>query len=287
METTMTATEATALVDAGPCQACGDDQFDHKRGRGGCKVPGCGCGAYERPEPAPRLPNPDASSSQVRNTGPALEVDPGSSVPSEVPPAEPERTRAELVADLTAQSIELGTYDMAVPGDGEPTCAYPLGEDQGEHDHALCEDVVAERSEQETATESVYCADERCAQADLARRRTSHERQMRLAAERDEARVRVDALTATVARLRDDLNRATLGRQRAQDALDEAVRAGTAAATRVLWRYDAEQCETCGSRYTVPVQHEHPLTPVTVLVVRRETTEGSATAGPDNRTKEN
>ncbi|MEV4846116.1 hypothetical protein AB0K20_23225 [Micromonospora matsumotoense] len=29
---------------------------------------------------------------------------------------------------------------------GLPTCAYPNGEDEGEHDHAMCEDVVAERA---------------------------------------------------------------------------------------------------------------------------------------------
>ncbi|QDY06136.1 hypothetical protein FJK98_02300 [Micromonospora sp. HM134] len=43
-----------------------------------------------------------------------------------------------------------------------------------------------------------------------------------------------------------------------------------------LWRYDARQCETCGFRTTVPgLRHEHPLVPVTVLVVRREVVPGA------------
>ncbi|MGW3608974.1 hypothetical protein ACWD6N_03645 [Micromonospora sp. NPDC005163] len=61
-------------------------------------------------------------------------------------------------------------------------------------------------------------------------------------------------------------------RDKAQGAYDDAIRTGTAAAANVLYRYDADQCTTdgCGSRYTVPVDHRHPLTPVTVLIVRRE-----------------
>lgn len=83
------------------------------------------------------------------------------------------------------------------------------------------------------------------------------------------AEQRVDELTATVDRLRIELDRANAARQLAQDALDDATRTGPA----VLWQYDADQCEKCGRRYTVPADdHPHPLTPVTVLVVRRPVT---------------
>jgi hypothetical protein len=46
---------------------------------------------------------------------------------------------------------------------------------------------------------------------------------------------------------------------------------------RVLWQYDADQCQTCGSRFTRWVDHEHPLIPVSVLVVdRRREVPGAA-----------
>ncbi|MEV4197049.1 hypothetical protein [Micromonospora globbae] len=80
----------------------------------------------------------------------------------------------------------------------------------------------------------------------------------------------LDAAQAAIVRLSADLGRANADRQRARAAVDDAVRAGTAAAARVVRRYDAEQCETCGYRTTVPIDHEHPLEPVTVLIVRRE-----------------
>ncbi|KXK63385.1 hypothetical protein AWW66_03465 [Micromonospora rosaria] len=100
----------------------------------------------------------------------------------------------------------------------------------------------------------------------------------RTAGRAEDAERRVEALAgeldserATVAHLRTELGRATARGQRHKAQLDEAVIAGVTAATRVLWRYDASQCvaEGCGSRYTVPVEHEHPLIPVTVLVVHR------------------
>ncbi|MEU6387689.1 hypothetical protein ABZ847_29500, partial [Streptomyces bauhiniae] len=72
-----------------------------------------------------------------------------------------------------------------------------------------------------------------------------------LTGERDQAQARVAELEAHVARL--------LGHM------------GPGDPGRALVRYDADQCEACGFRTTVPeLQHEHPLTPVTVLVVRRE-----------------
>lgn len=92
------------------------------------------------------------------------------------------------------------------------------------------------------------------------------------------------AQAAELARLRDELDRTNTSRRQAQDALDDAYRAGLAAAMRVMWRYDAVQCLTCGSRYTALVDHEHPLTPVTVLVVERDQAEASAPA--DTTTKE-
>ncbi|MCX5066941.1 hypothetical protein OOJ91_13900 [Micromonospora lupini] len=69
-----------------------------------------------------------------------------------------------------------------------------------------------------------------------------------------------------LSRERDDARKAL------KNTADAYVQTSIAAATNVLYRYDANQCTTegCGSRYTVPVDHPHRLTPVTVLVVRRE-----------------
>ncbi|MFE7874452.1 hypothetical protein ACFUYE_29400 [Micromonospora humida] len=88
----------------------------------------------------------------------------------------------------------------------------------------------------------------------------------------------LDTERATVGPLRTELGRAHARAQRLKGQLDEAVTSGVAAASRVLWRYDASQClaEGCGVRYTVPAaEHEHPLVPVTVLVVRREVVPGA------------
>ncbi|MEU8264443.1 hypothetical protein AB0C02_27955 [Micromonospora sp. NPDC048999] len=137
---------------------------------------------------------------------------------------------------------------------------------------------------------------ERQAAADVERRREHHEHVQRLAVERDQAvGAAEDAqrraehlageLEAANARLAADLAAANARQVKTRRALDNAIRTGAAAAARVLWRYDASQCLTCGSRYTVPVDHEHPLTPVTVLVVARDLAE--ATAPADEPSKEN
>lgn len=95
----------------------------------------------------------------------------------------------------------------------------------------------------------------------------------------------LDSAQATIARLTADLARANSRQQRTKTQLDEAVRVGTAAAARVRWRYDARHCDTCGFRTTVAdLDHEHPLTPVTVLVVERDQAE--ATAPADDNSKE-
>ena len=124
------------------------------------------------------------------------------------------------------------------------------------------EQVTRERNAAQAELEQ-YCA------ADLDRRRAQLEARQHLAAELGQARSRINELTAEVDRLRAELDVVNASRLRALDALDEAARISLA---EVLLRYDADQCTTdgCGSRYTVPVEHEHPLTPVTVLVVRRE-----------------
>lgn len=84
-------------------------------------------------------------------------------------------------------------------------------------------------------------------------------------------------LRARVAVLEDLLDQTCAARDRFRRERDQERRANLATATRALWRYDAEQCQTCGYRTTVPVAHAHPLTPVTVLIVRRTTTEGETT----------
>ncbi|MFI2663697.1 hypothetical protein [Micromonospora carbonacea] len=86
------------------------------------------------------------------------------------------------------------------------------------------------------------------ARAVLAEENAGHRATLRLLAE---ARDRVVELEAHVARL--------LGHM------------GPGDPGRALVRYDADQCLTCGFRTTVPgLQHEHPLVPVSVLVVPRE-----------------
>ncbi|MFI6819757.1 hypothetical protein ACIBJE_02245 [Micromonospora sp. NPDC050187] len=345
----MTAAEAATLIDAGTCRWCPHGQWSHKRGKGGCRELDCVCDKYEAPKgtaPAPAddwpLPVAEVESAEaaglvVRAESPANEA----GVPvSAVERAEPERTRAELVADLTAQSIELGTYDLAVPaGVRTPsTCAYPNGEDEGEHDHALCEDVVAERAEPAAAAAPTSTGTDRTGQvirdvgravaADIAAQQDEIRRlriQLRaadgtiadqkrklarvererdkvraelteVAGERDEAVVqrdqayeRVEEQDIELGRVRAALivavdedpveaierlrARLTGARERVGE-LERCVArllapADVADPERVLWAYDARQCQTCGSRYTADVDHEHPLTPVTVLIVRR------------------
>lgn len=220
-----------------------------------------------------------------------------------------------------------------------PRCAYPNGEDQGEHDHAMCEDVVAERAElagragpDQPAEPSTSVkppmppagwlaahtmVGERAAagagwqEGYLAGRASAAETDPTdlaqavavaeaLAAERDDARRERDLLQSrldiirqerrreflahqvlTLTAERDELT-AEVGRLRTElDRADVALAAGW-----VLHRYDAQQCQTCGSRYTVPVEHPHPLTPVTVLVVRRGDDERRAAGLTANHTNE-
>lgn len=417
------AAEASTLVDAGTCRWCPHGQWSHKRGRGGCRELDCPCGQYQPPKDEPAAE-------------PVLEVDPDSPVLDEAPaaddqdddhqecgqcgdrvytlssrgwcdgceeeaaagPTDPGPTRRDLLARMTRESIDLGTYELTVP-DGPrtaSTCAYPDGEDGGEHDHALCEDVVAERVEMaataqaspgpapvQVATDAQlaepgsvetsaavkppmppadflvahtmvgeraaagagwqegYLAGQATAVAppdpalvqaaqvaealaverdearadrdDYARRlKAADAAYAQAAGEAEEAQRRADALASELRsleaeitavtgqrdqavadlerigteliaarreakaatrarhRIRDELDAATLARLRLQEDLDEVILAGVAAAANVRQRYDAEQCETCGFRTTVPIDHEHPLTPVIVLVVRRE-----------------
>jgi hypothetical protein len=78
----MTTTAEPSVVDLGDCDWCGHAQFGHVRGRKACKDPACPCGEYKAPK-------------QVK--------------------AKPATAQAEVVAELTRQSVELGTYDLAVP----------------------------------------------------------------------------------------------------------------------------------------------------------------------------
>lgn len=324
------AAEPTAVVVPGECGWCGHRQFTHKLGKRGCKELGCPCGRYEPPK---NMPVAD----------PALQVDPASPVPGEVVDG-PEFVRpVGFASDIDqAERDELTGRAQPAPAGvrTSSTCAYPNGEDEGEHDHAMCEDAVAERAEQ--AAESCGCPRSRQLGTTLAEIEQMNRTTRDLAAERDEARVqrdqatgeaedaqrRADRLagelrsleaetTAVTAqrdqavadierlgreliaarreakaavrakeRVRDELDAATRARLRLQEDLDEAILTGLTAATNVLYRYPAWQCETCGSRYSHQADHEHPLTAVDVLIVRRKT-EAPAVAEADTNRKEN
>lgn len=338
--------ETATVVDAGECDWCSHGQWSHKLGKRGCKELGCPCGKYEPPKSPPAAePEPAPAESAQDELPAALDLDEHR---ADDDPAASEPTQRELLAQMTRESIDLGTYELTVPAGVRTasTCAYPNGEDQGEHDHALCEDVVAERDEPAAAelagqqvdpdAQMLWLRDAlgvdvdadlveavewfkrelasttsslTSAVADVSRLREelAEERRSRAGAvaQRDEAIKRVDELStdltgahaaltradgeaeeaqrraqalaaeldterARANRLERQLDGAKAGRQHAQATLAETIHASVTAAANVLWRYDAHQCEHCGSRYTEPVTHEHPLTPVTVLVVRRE-----------------
>lgn len=287
----MSAPERVAVVDAGPCGGCGCGQWDHRQGKKGCKDPGCGCGKYEPPKGAPAndWPLPVAEVEQAEAAG--LVVRP------ESPAADPALAgaRAELepagpVPVVVADPAARAAYVEQVAADRPMPPA----------DFLAAHTMVGERAAAGYGWQEGYLAGHAASAAERDEARRTRDG---FEVQRDQAYERVDELVAelgrteatrqrlaqlldktaaaladeraehlnAVGRLRAELDRVNADRQRAQDALDEAEWTGPQASL-VLWRYDADQCttEACGSRYTVPTQHPHPLTPVTVLVVRRE-----------------
>ncbi|MBM0275129.1 hypothetical protein [Micromonospora tarensis] len=246
----MTAT-AEMPVDQGPCGECGCGQWDHRQGKKGCKDPGCGCGKYEPPKGAPPpveqaalVVAPDSPVPGVVVDGPAV-LGPGVQV-GEPLPAEP--------GDVALPVLRAAEPEPAVLRQPRAAVAARLRAD--------LERVTRERDGCEVQRDQAY---ERVNEltAELGREQAEHQATLR----------EKSALNTEVLRLRAELDRVNADRQRAQDVVDEATW-GSPQASLVLWRYDADQCltEGCGSRYTVPTEHPHPLTPVTVLVVRREVT---------------
>jgi hypothetical protein len=352
------AAEATTLVDAGTCRWCPHGQWSHKRGKGGCRELDCICDKYTPPKDEPAaapVPGEVVDGPAVPGPSECLgEPEPAQPADVELPPADPEPSRGELLARMTRESIDLGTYDLAVPAD-EPVKAEP--DRTGQVIRDVGQAIAADRDEIRRLRIQLRAADGTIARqkrelaqarrerdgmrvqrdqaygrveeqdvqlgriraalgpdldadADLAEavgglryeanrlealadaQRAAH---LETATAMAAAEQRVDELSTDLAgahaaltradgeaeeaqrraqaranRLERQLAGAKAGRQHAQQTLSEAIQAGTEAATRVLWRYDAEQCQDCGFRSTVPVVHEHPLEPVTVLVVRRE-----------------
>ncbi|MGW5556892.1 hypothetical protein ACWER9_06670 [Micromonospora sp. NPDC003944] len=294
-------TGQAAVVDAGACGECGCGQWNHRLGKKGCKDPGCGCGKYEPPKDAPAEPEPSDAEVEAAETAldrdkpccsegpdaphhrecpvgerPTLVVDPGSPVPGVV----------DVRPDDTDPGVPVGGFEPAEPGDADlPVAVEPTDDEVADEIDRAEATAEIERLHAELAEiRSALGVDEvtspmeaiRAFGREITRLTTvlgdrTRERDG-FEVQRDQAYERVDELTERARRLRRELNGANAGRLHAQDALDEAIRTGTTAAANVLFRYDADQCTTegCGSRYTVPVDHQHPLTPVTVLVVRRE-----------------
>ncbi|MFI1195493.1 hypothetical protein ACH4T9_19860 [Micromonospora sp. NPDC020750] len=230
----------TAPVDLGPCGYCSHPQWSHKRGKGGCGHVDCGgvCGQYEPPP-----------------TGPTEADD--VVVPVVADPAAYVEQVADLAAELTEERAG-HQITAAILG----RVRADLADERGKHEQT---ELARQKFAQLLDEVAAKLADERAAHH-------------RTAGQAEDAERRAEALAGELAaeraaadRLRADLARATTRAQRTKTQLDEAVTAGVTAATRVMWRYDASQCltEGCGARYTVPVDHEHPLFPVTVLVAHR------------------
>ncbi|WFE41925.1 hypothetical protein [Micromonospora sp. WMMD998] len=132
------------------------------------------------------------------------------------------------------------------------------------------EALTAERDEERERARDAGHAAKAAREAVLDLRRALAEQEQHSARE-------LGARSAEIAQLRAELDRATAARRRVQRRYDDAVRTGLASALRVVWRYNAEQCEECGFRTTVPgMNHPHPMRPVTVLVVERDTAGASA-----------
>ncbi|TDC35677.1 hypothetical protein E1211_15335 [Micromonospora sp. 15K316] len=341
---------AVEMADAGPCNWCGCNQWDHRNGRKGCKTVGCGCGKYEQP-PALVVTMVPADDPVVADpVAQAAYVEQVAAIDEQLAESDDDRRPCHRCSDLVLTLSSDGLCDGCVAEDAETgrlradverltvqlEQAYErvdeLETDLGRIYGALhidrdrdAAEVIEDRRVRLRDAESdllavrgillpngypsripadiemvpavapavQWLADrvdeltaelERQAGADLERRRKDLEHVQRLAAERDqavgeaeEAQRRaerlggeLDAATATIGRLSRDLAHANAGWTRARQSLNEAIRKGTESATRVIRKYDADECETCGYRTTVPIDHEHPLTPVTVLIVRRE-----------------
>ncbi|MET7949248.1 hypothetical protein [Micromonospora sp. NPDC005324] len=291
---------AEAVIAADPECRCGDGRWSHKHGSGGCRVMDCPCDKYELPRgtpandwplPAIEVEQAEAAGLVVRPESPA--ADPGlAAVLAEPEPVdEPAPEPVPVVADPVAQaeSVEQVAGIDAHLADPEPTDDEVADEIDRAEDAAEIERLTAELdAARREAAEAQNRAGHQRAKHDECRRRADRldaqlrdatteleqvrSEKTRLAGQLAPRLADLDQALGEVARLRRELNGANAVRQHAQDALDEAIRTGTSAAANVLYRYDADQCttEACGSRYTVPVEHPHPLTPVTVLVVRRE-----------------
>ncbi|MEV4271962.1 hypothetical protein [Micromonospora aurantiaca (nom. illeg.)] len=319
----MAAPVSEVLTDAGPCGWCTHPQWSHKRGKSGCKELDCPCGKYEQPKTRPAqaveeavvaaalgevhvLPVDEPTPAGPVPVEPASPVDPVEVVdvvkrrrrtPEPLPGGDPvpdpavQAEHAEQVAAIDEQLAQAEPDDDQ-PGRGrrrphDPLCVADIDrltralatqiEETQEVATELAEartelaQVTRERDEQRQRTRDAEHAAKTAREAVVDLRRALAEQQKN---------------TVDVPQLRADLEQAIADRQRVQQQYDDAVRNGLAAALRVLWQYPARQCLTagCGFRTTVPyLDHEHPLTAVSVIVAERDPAEATASAVPSSK----
>ncbi|WP_431976146.1 hypothetical protein [Micromonospora haikouensis] len=296
--------EVTALPDAGQCRWCPHGQWSHKRGRGGCRELDCVCDKYQADPAAEQAERErvltavaevcERQAAQARTElaelAPVLEVDPDSPVPGVAGERPDDVDPGEPVAGF--EPAQPGDVDLEPAAGPDPALAQAVAVAEAlaaERDAARREcdrlqsrlDIIRQERRREHLAHQVATLtaerDEARRERDAAvvQRDQAYERVDELDGELGQVRGALDAdvdddLVVVCGRLRTELGRANARAQGAKTRLDKAIVAGTEAATRVLWRYDAEQCLDCGSRFTTWVDHEHPLVPVTVLVVARE-----------------
>ncbi|WP_139128960.1 hypothetical protein [Micromonospora nigra] len=294
------------MPDAGLCRWCPHGQWSHKRGRGGCRELDCACGQYQADPAAPAVvpaagvveadpasPVPGVADVRPDDADPGVQVagvepaQPGdvdlpvlrathptlAEVLAEPEPVgEPEPAPPVVVASPAAQAAharQVAATDAQLAVDDDPTPPAPAADVDPEpaaepeptivltqaEAARLHAELEQRRADEEQIRQLTAERDRLASRLDIIRqeRRREHlaHQVMTLTAERDEARGRVVELEEHVGRLLDHM--------------------GPGDPDRALVRYDADQCEACGFRTTVPgLRHEHPLIPVTVLVVRRE-----------------
>ena len=271
-----TTAEPQALPDAGRGRCCGDVQWDHKRGKGGCKVPGCGCPKYLPPkqsvpvvvEPAPASPVPGVVIDNPAELGPTEQV-------GGFEPAEPSGVELPAPPPL----VEPGVDRLALANPSLGRRVSPA---------VLLKQVARERTEAELQRDQAY---ERVDEldAELGQVRAAlrvgvdadlPEAARAVMADRDRlgehlgARVRdLDTAQARIAQLEQHVRALTAERndERTANAALHREIAGKAAAN-VLEQQVRYRCGECGRRYGLPfTDHEHgPLTPVVVTIARAD-----------------
>ena len=211
-----TTVEPQALPDAGRGRCCGDVQWDHKRGKGGCKVPGCGCDKYEPPKTAPA-----AELEPVAE--PAVEFARPVGFASDIDQAERDELTGRTHPTLAEVEAEPDRPDDPEPAP-VPVVADPAAQAEGQRLVAIVDEALGPLAEAWEAEQPQSCEvpghevgpDGTCVPADVRMERLTGERDAvlaqavevaeALAAERDDARRDRDRLQSERDRLQSRLD---------------------------------------------------------------------------------